>query len=257
MTAGSLVSLLLSVVGCSTEPRIEGQVVDVWGNPIAGATIVLEGQSERPLSDDNGRFSLPMQFGTLRMKAGREGYIQEHIELESPEAGPPPKAVFELFPKPEEAGFYVVGTSEYHRLGPQPVSQLGNALENVRGIPAIGDAEAEGTHLRVLFHTPLKMDQVMRLGLQLHRLEYVHQKSMIGPLDANTPVDVNLWTSVSAVETEVEPLRSRNDYLIESKGDLEPGAYAFDTQGLLTVGRTEVFDEIPVPLRVAYALEIR
>lgn len=257
MTAPVAVVLLLSVAGCSTEPRIDGQVVDVWGNPIGGATVVLEGQAERPLTDANGRFVLPLQFGTLKLKAGREGYIQEHIEIESKQGEPPPHPVFELFPKPEEAGFYVVGTSEYHRLEPEQVTQMGNALENVRGISAIGDAEAEGTHLRVLFHTPLKMDQVMRLGLQLHRLDYVHQKDMIGPLDATTPVDVNLWTSAQKVETAVEPLRSRNDYLIESKGDLEPGAYAFDTQGLLTVGKAEVFDQIPEPLRVAYPLEIR
>lgn len=248
-------SLLLGA--CTTERRLEGQVVDVWGNPIEGATVVMEGQSERPLTDRYGRFSLPLAAGDHKMKAGREGYIQEHMELEVPEgAADTPKPVFKLFPKPVEAGFYVIGAEEYERLEPKPIVQVGGELQAFRGLATVGETEMEGSRIRLLFHTPLKMDQVMRLGLELHKLEFVHQAEMTGPL-AKTRVDVNLWTSAGTVPIDIKPLRSRNDYLVETQEPVEPGAYAFDTQGMLTTRSADTFKEIPEPLRVAYPVELR
>jgi hypothetical protein len=171
-------------------------------------------------------------------------------------ADPPVHPLLQLYKKPEQAGFYVIGTEDYQRLEPQPLVQLGNDLRTLRGLHEVGDIVVEGSKIRVLFHTPLKMDQVMRLGLQLHRLEYQRETQMVGSVEMQT-IAVNLWTSAQLVDTQVEPLRSRNDYLIESKTDVEPGAYAFDTQGLLSGQDAESFKEIPEPLRVAYAMEVR
>ena len=247
---------LLLLAACSKEPRLVGQVVDIWGEPIEGATVVLDQLSERPLTDRNGSFDLPALPGAHKIKAGREGYIQEHQELEVIPGEPPPKVLFQLYPKPEEAGFYAVGDDRYLRLDPEPVYQLGGELESVRGIKTLGTAELQGTSLRVVFHTPLKTDQVMRLGLELHHLEHVASMNMIGPFGP-TPVDVNLYRSGQIVETKIEPMRSRTDYLITSTTPLEPGGFAFDTQELLTAGDLEAFKEIPEPLRVAYPIDIR
>lgn len=251
-----LLALPMALVGCMEEARLDGQVVDIWGNPVEGATVVMEGQSERPLTDASGRFSLPYAPGTHKMKAGREGYIQQHVTVEIAEGGEPPHPVFELYPKPEEAGFYVVSTSDYARLGPVVVLQVGNDIDSVRGIRTIGENVVDAEQLRVLFHTTLKMDQVMRLGLQLHKLQYVAESEMTGAL-APTLVPVNLWKSVGTVPLDIAPMRSRNDYLVTTTEAIEPGAYAFDTQGLLTAGDTTEFLQVPEPLRVAYPFELR
>jgi hypothetical protein len=259
MDARTLPTLLvpLMLAACSQDLRIEGQVIDIWSNPVEGATVVMEGESERPLTDSNGNFSLPATPGAHKIKAGRDGYIQDHVDIEVADGDDLPRPVFKLYPKPEEAGFYVVGSSSYQRLEPESVVQLGGAaFQPIRGIREVGDAVVEGSKLRVLFHTPLKMDQVMRLGVQLHSLEYVHEAEMSGGVEP-TLVAVNLYKSVVDVETVVTPLRSRNDYLIESKADVTPGQYAFDTQGLLTPGHDEAFGQIPEPLRVAYPMQVR
>jgi hypothetical protein len=254
------VSILLAMLwlpGCGEEPRLEGVVLDVWDNPVEGATVVMEGQAERPLTDKNGKFSFPVVAGTHAIKAGREGYIQEHQTIEVAEGSEAlPKPVFRLYRKPEEAGFYLVGIEDYLRLEPQPLAQVGGELESIRGVKAVGDVETSASDVRILFHTPLKLDQVMRLGLELHQLEYVHETEMAGPL-AMTRVPVNLWRSAREIDFELEPMRSRTDYLITA-AEMPPGAYAFVTQGMLDLtGDIETFQQIPDPLRVAYPLELR
>lgn len=246
------------VAACSGEPTLQGMVVDVWGNPVEGATVVVEGLPERPLTDSAGLFEVPMPpAGPLRLKAGREGYVQEHLEFTIPEdTAQLHRPVIELFPKPDDPGFYVVGISEYERLDAAAVQQVSNPVETVRGVVGSGPAAAVGPHLRVLFHTPLKMDQVMRLNVQLHELALRNRMDMAGPLGM-VPVDINLYTSVRRVPVEIRPLRSRHDYLIVSKIDLEPGLYAFDTQGLLTATQAEMFNQVPEPLRVSYPFELR
>ena len=254
-----LMPAVLVVAACSEEPRLNGEVVDIWGNPIEGATVVMEGQSERPLTDHTGRFSLPLAAGKHKMKAGREGYIQEHQEVEVPAdvtAETAPKVIFKLYKKPEEAGFYVVDTNDYVRLEPALVGMVGNELQRFRGLTSVGENSVQGTQIRVLFHTPLKLDQVMRLGMQLHHLDYVSQAKMVGPIE-EAMVDVKLWTSQDIVPIEITPLRSRNDYLITSADGLAAGGYAFDTQGMLSGASDDSFHEIPEPLRVAYPIELR
>lgn len=246
------------VAACTGEPTLQGLVVDVWGNPVEGATVVVDGLAERPLTDSAGLFEVPLPPpGHIRLKAGREGYVQEHLEFDIPEdPSQLHRPVIELFPKPQEPGFYVVGISEYERLDAVGVQQVSNPVETVRGVGATGPAAAVGPKLRVLFHTPLKMDQVMRLNVQLHELALRGRMEMAGPMGM-TEVDINLYASARRVPIDIRPLRSRNDYLIVGKVDLEPGLYAFDTQGLLTATHAEAFNQVPEPLRVSYPFELR
>lgn len=246
------------VAACSGEPTLQGLVVDVWGNPVEGATVVVEGIAERPLTDSAGLFEVPLPPpGHLRLKAGREGYVQDHLDFDIPEdPAQLHRPVIELYPKPEEPGFYVVGISAYERLDSAAVQQVSNPVETVRGVVGSGPAAAIGPSLRVLFHTPLKMDQVMRLNVQLHEITLRNRMDMVGPMGI-TPIDVNLYASTRRVPIEIRPLRSRHDYLIVGKVDLEPGLYALDTQGLLTATQPEAFNQVPELLRVAYPFELR
>lgn len=254
------IGVMALVAGCSQEPRIDGVVMDIWDNPIEGATVVVEGETERPLTDRAGRFSVPYVAGKRHMKAGREGYIQEHVDLEFPEdpsAEGRPQPLFRLYPKPEEAGFYAIGNDAYVRLEPQPVTIVGDAdLQTYRGVRFVGDGRAEGTQIKVLFHTPLKMDKVMRLDLHLHRMDYVQSAKMTSVI-GDVPIDIDLWTPADDIELTVVPLRSRTDYLLTSADKLAPGTYAIDAQGLLKGSSDAQFHEVPEPWRVAYPIELR
>jgi hypothetical protein len=247
---------VLWIVACGTPPMLDGKVVDVWGNPIEGATVMMVGQTERPLTDPEGNYHLTPVEGRQQIKAGREGYIQDSAELEIAAGKPPLGPTFQLYPKPSEYGFYVVGPGAYSKLEAAEVVSRGNILRSARGLREVGEAYQEGSRLRVLFHTELKLDEIMRLGLELHKLKYMEKAELTGPI-ANQTVDVDLWISEREVPVEVKPLRSRTDYLIASNEELQPGYYAFQTQGLLDPKDTDRFNQIPEELRVVFPFEVR
>lgn len=249
-------SPLLLLIACGSTERIEGKVVDIWGNPIEGATVMVVGGTERPLTDADGRYHLERQDGTFTVKAGRKGYIQDHEELVVEPGKKVEGPLFELYPKPEEAGLYVVATGRYVRLDGKQVHSVGNLLKRFQGIKTLSDAQAETERPRIVFHTELRHDEIMRLGLELHRLEYVRQAELTGPTGP-TEVTVNLYVDAAEVPIEIVPLRSKTDYLVTPTEPLQPGVYAFQTQDLLSPGENDRFEEIPEELRVVFPLEVR
>ncbi|MDP6932984.1 MAG: carboxypeptidase-like regulatory domain-containing protein, partial [Myxococcota bacterium] len=93
-----LVSLGMS--GCSDPPRLNGVVQDTWGQAIEGATVQLDGLVDKQTTDARGRFSFPAQEGTMRLLAGKEGFIREIFQVEGstdPES-PMAEAQVKLFP---------------------------------------------------------------------------------------------------------------------------------------------------------------
>jgi hypothetical protein len=248
--------LLLVLLGCPEPPAIEGQVVDIWGDPIEGATVMVVGGSERPLTDRDGKYRLARADGTFTVKAGRKGYIQEQVEFEVLAGQTPPGPVFQLYPKPEKAGFYAIRPKQYLPLEPKLVHSVGNTLKSYRGIQSLGDAEVDVNDPKILFHTELRTDEILRLGLELHRLEYVDSAELQGPI-GRTEAGVKLYVDAGEVPIDIVPLRSRTDYLVVPKEPLQPGGYAFQTQELLSPSETDRFDEIPEELRVVFALSVR
>jgi hypothetical protein len=239
------------LAGCGGPAPIVAHVVDVFDNPIEGAEVIVEGHPERLVSDGHGVFHLPAGLTTAVVRAGREGFIPEEATLDLSRP-----AVVRLYPRPEKSGFYLVGATSYVALSPVAVEAVGTELEQVRGVRTVGDASTTGGRPEILFHTDLKLDQVMRVGLGLHQLSYTAETEMAGPF-AETRVPVRLWTSSGELPLDVEPMRSRQDYLLTSTASLGPGPYAIDTQSLLDGGERAALDNVPLPLRVAYPFELR
>lgn len=249
-------ALLLLLAACGSEPRLEGKVVDIWGEPVEGATVMMVGQPERPLTDHEGRYSLPLVSGKHVLKVGRDGYIQDHAEIEIAEGTRAEGPLFRLYRKPEEAGYYLVGSNGYTELQPQTVRNVGNELSAFRGLQSVGDVRGESGAFKAILHTGLKLDQILRLGLQLHELEFVRQAELKGPVGTQK-VEVNLYASKREIPISIEPMQSPTDYLITTEQALGPGYYAFQTQGLLEPGDPEAFAQIPVDLRAVHPFELR
>lgn len=251
--------IVLLLAACQpTAEQIEGKVVDIWGNPVSGATVMMVGGTERPLTDAQGHYAIPRVEGAYLMKAGAKGYIQDHadVEVKAGEAATGP--IFTLYPKPEEPGFHLVATGHYEKLDHKLVHSVGNTLRSYRGIRSTGDALAETSRPKVVFHTELRHDEIMRLGLELHRLEYLRNAEVPSPL-GKKEVAVNLYVDAGEVPIELKPLRSKTDYLLQPVEPLEPGVYAFQTQDLLAgdAEDTEGFEQIPEELRVVFPFEVR
>lgn len=249
---------LLLLGGCTEAPTIDGKVIDIWGEPVEGATVLMEGVGERPLTDNEGRYSFPYTPGKHVMKAGKDGYIQAHADFDVAEGatGPITGPNFELYEQPKDPGFYVIGTHHYTKLDQQMVHTVGSDFDPLRGLKATGSAKSDHGEFEVLFHTELKYEEILKLGLELHELEFVEKRELSGPL-GKQEVDVNLHVSKGEVEIDIEKMRSPTDYLIKSKKPLEPGWYAFQTQDLLDSPDQEAFDRIPEELRQVFPFEYK
>ncbi len=246
---------LLLLVACTTEPtRIEGKVVDIWGHPIEGASVIVLGQTERPMTDSHGIFRVPAQPGTWEIKAGREGYIPTTATFEIADENSKAPTL-QLYQKPKETGFFLLGQGAYAQAKPQQVVAKGTALAGHRGIEEVGAAEADGPALRVLFTTDLREDEINRLGLELVRLKYIREAHVSGALGPSE-VKMNLYVADGKVDFDLEALRSRTDYLITAS-ELEPGVYAFHSGEMLDDMTQEVFAQTPPELRLAWPFAIR
>ena len=51
-------ALLLSLAACTDPPTVSGTVTDIWGRPVEGATVRLEGAPEHTTTDGAGAFTL-------------------------------------------------------------------------------------------------------------------------------------------------------------------------------------------------------
>ena len=244
---------MIIACACGGGPQFRGQVVDIWGNPIEGATVKIKEQNERPMTDANGWFSLPSASGSFTVKAGKEGYIEEELKLEWDASQPTP--IVRMYPRPDKAGFWVVGSAGYEALGPQPVKALGNEIKSLYGIKTLGDVSLDGSELQIIYHTDLRLDQVMTLEPQVHKLKFQRDAELVGALAKE--VRVNLWVSDQALKTSLKPMKSRTDYLLQVDSTLEPGAYALTTHELLSPKSDEAFSKVAEPLRIVFPMEIR
>lgn len=247
---------LAALVACSSPTKVQGQVVDIWGNPLRGVTLKRDGSADRPVSDGSGFFTFAAKQGTYTVKAGKQGYIQQDLEVtvnaEGQAEGP---LVFELTPVPAQKGFHLVGSSDYELLAPMPVKAVGNDLRSLYGMQDIGEVSVDKRDTTIVYHTDLRLDQVMRLGLELHKLAFVHEAELTGAL--TTQVKLNLWTHDATLPLTIEPMRSRTDYALTTEQPLEPGAYALTTNDLLDPVDDDAFRRIAKPLRVAFPFEVR
>ena len=244
--------LAVTLLGCGVgEKTLTGQVVDVWGTPIDGATVIVVGQSERPFTDATGRFSIGHQPGDWRLKVGKDGYIPSISRLSIEETTTETPTIT-LWPQPAASGFYIRGETQLTPLQPQPVTRKGNALKSHRGLAALGDQVVQGDRLEILFHSELRPDQVSRLSPALSSLTYLEEATL--PSALGTPVTVKLYVSEEELPLSIETLPTRTDYLLTS--DVLPsGAYALSTQGMLTDMTSEAFRALPKELRIAWPFQ--
>jgi len=247
---------LLTACGGSTQ-MLNGTVVDIWGDPVQGAMVKIEGMRERPQTDANGRFSLPYQAGTHTLKAGKEGYIQEDVEVIVPDdAAAAEEPVLRLYPIPQDKGFHVIGSDRYIKLEPKPIHALGNNLKSLYGLQEPGSASVDGSQLRFIYHGDLRQDQLMALDISLHPLDFVKTAELIGVTTQQVPL--NLHVADGELPLTITRLKSRNDYLLSTEGPLERGkVYALTTNDLLTPLDDAAFRKIAPALRVAFPVELR
>lgn len=253
-----MTSLLLLLLACTDAPTLRGRVVDIWGNPIEGATVMLPGAGERPLTDVNGVYTMKPVVGSHEMRAGKEGYIQEAVSVEIQE-GDDKGPVFKLFKKPEKIGFYAVTLGDYLEIGPSTVRVIGHQVDAIYGIEAPSEkVYVEGDKLRVVYKIDLEMHQLMRLGLEIRKMKWVDEVTMVSVTGGQaTPVPINLFVDDGKVPFDLIRMKSKGFYLLETTEPLSEGLYVIQAQNLLNPKDPEAWNRIPEELRLVHPIRIR
>ena len=257
---GGLLLALPLALACGEPPQLTGTVQDIWGKPVANATVTLEGQVEQATTDAQGKFTVAAPETATRVMAGKDGYIRNVTTVQpAAEGGEGPAPVtLSLYPDPGEVGFYAIGRTNYQKLNAVEAVTKGTEVRAITGLPDIGDVVIpQDKPLSFVFSSTLRKERLAQLKLQLHKLEFVQKTDLPGVLGETTTA-VNLWTATgNAIPYDLTSLPSKDDYLITLREKLPAGAYAFHTQDALTNQSYGALDKLPKELRTAYVFEVK
>lgn len=253
-----MIHLLTILMGCTEPAAVQGHVVDIWNNPIEGATVMVEGGDERPLTDAHGVYAMKPLTGSFKMRAGKEGYIQESMEVELTEgvkAGPS----FKLYKKPEKSGFYAVTLGDYLHLVPSTVKVVGHEVDAIYGVAAPNDKQyIEGDTIKIVYRTDLAKHQLQKLGLEVRKLKFLEDTTMATVAGGQkTKVPINLFVDDGKVAHDLIKLGSKGHYLIQTTEPIEPGVYAVQAQSLLNPVDPERYKQIPEAVRSVNAFIVK
>jgi hypothetical protein len=268
MRSATLVLLptLFAFTACKPEPRIlQGHVTDVFGKPIAAATVLAEGWQGRGATDDAGVFSLEVEKeGEVRFVAGADAYVRDQltvvippVEDEQGEETTLPEVRFALWMKPEHVGLYGKGQSEMIELPTSKITALGSDLTEMHGIRDLKNTElprAEKTE--VLYSTTLRASEISQLDLKLFKLKYLESVPFKG-ITGEELIEPKFWMADVEVPFTLRQLYADDVYVITPDLTLDPGAdYAFAHTGNLVETDPGSLARIPEEQRVVYPFQV-
>ena len=257
-----MITSLLSLswlAACGGGPDLQIEVVDVFANPVSTAVVVQEGKTERINVNKDGFATIEVEPGNIRLTAGADGYIKDATAIDVTADAEGSKVKLTLFPIPKSAGFHGLGDDAYVKLIEAPVDVIATEMTTFHGIKDIPKAAAlpnRGKDHRFVFQTTLREQELKRMDIKLSQLEFKEKALVTGPL-GEVEVEVELWTSKRDIDYRVKSMDAPDNYLIASAFDLEPGVYAFHSQGILDATAADALNKLPEEMKVVYAFEIR
>jgi hypothetical protein len=107
-----------------------------------------------------------------------------------------------------------------------------------------------------VFSSDARRSELKQLGLQLNKMNFLENDTLPGVL-GETPVTLNLWVADAAVPFDLTGMETDDDYTLKTREALEPGVYAFHTQGTLTSADPGALDKLPTEMQIAFPFEVR
>ena len=250
-------AVFLASCTCGSTPMIHATVVDLWDNPVELADVSVEGTEGvegKITTNADGKFEIPTA-PEVKISLSREGIVPHTTTVKQEKEAADTNLTIKVVPVPETPGFHLVGPDSYLPLSAQPVVRVGTQLKTWHGIQSAGDFDVKGTPFRVVYHAPnLKLDEIARLNIELHRLTFV-ESTKVDSVDGPAEVNVNLWTSGGEVEVVREGLGDNENYVYRVD-ELPPGTYAFASQDLLNP-KGKSYDSVAASVRNVHAFTIK
>lgn len=287
---------VIALLACSTPAvSLHGNVVDLWGRPLAGATVVVEGVVERWQTDPAGAFSLSVDEAPLRVLGAAPGHMRAVVEVPEGSAGTALR--IELWPEPRAPGFYAVGSSAEVEGGllhlaaravtvqttltppvptfamalagggeaaPRRSDSTGTGLPNtapalVAGrTPGPGNARVVPTGTTRFLHKSTLDPRAFRgLELRLSRLEAWPSAVDARPkgMPPMTALGEHGWMATAPIEVQIEALPGKDCYLVEVP-PLADGVYAFHTGRVLDLRDGAALAAVPKERWLAWGFQV-
>lgn len=262
LSATPLLLGFLALAACKPDPRfLTGKVTDVFGQPIEGATILVEGwDGARATTDAGGAYQLEATAtGAVKLVAGAEGYVKDfgagsvpnEIEAEIPSVD------FSLWNKPEQPGFYAKGNGALEHLVAAKVTALGTDLKEYHGVRDLPDFEIGLAKAdEYLFGSTLRSSEITQLDLKLFSLKFLEETTIKG-ITGEEAIETKFWVADVEKPFTLRSLYADDTYVIAPDEKLEPGVYAFATQDILVGTEPGSLDKKPEEMRVVYPFEVK
>lgn len=253
-------TILMSLWACNSTPIISGTVEDIWNNPIEGAMVQMEGSGTKQTTDSTGKFSFELndiESGNLRFRAGHVDFIHDvEVVVYAPEMEGTTldNIEFDLYPKPNEKGFYAVGTTEYTALKSGELVDVKSTFKTLYGLARVNDVKLTSSKPSFVYHSSLRKEEIKQTNLGVYKLKFQEKEAMVG-LVGETEVELDMWIPEGkAIPFNLRSLDQEEMYLIEFSEDLTKGVYAFS--GRYIEGKDNA-DKLPKELQVAYTFEVK
>lgn len=131
--------LVAFLAGCSSDPRITGQVFDEFGKPVIGATVQIEGTTFRSITDVSGKYSVNYVPGNFTVDVQKQGFTSAHFSLSIASPMQYPAAPVTILSLPQMPGFYLFAPSGYKGVF-YPAAISHNVINNVERIGVLNFA---------------------------------------------------------------------------------------------------------------------
>jgi len=253
-------TILMSLWACNSTPIISGTVEDIWNNPIEGAMVQMEGSGTKQTTDSAGKFSFELnnvEAGNLRFRAGHADFIHDvEVVVYAPEMEGTTldNIEFDLYPKPNEKGFFAVGTTEYTTLKSGELVDVKSTFKTLYGLARVNDVKLTSSKPSFVYHSSLRKEEIKQTNLGVYKLKFQEKEAMVG-LVGETEVELDMWIPEGkAIPFNLRSLDQEEMYLIEFPDDLTKGVYAFS--GRYIEGKDNA-DKLPKELQVAYTFEVK
>ncbi len=208
------------VVACGadeSQARISGLVVDHAGRPLPGANVSIEQSAYKATSGPDGRYTIPFAPGTFKVVYTMDGMTRTSVEHSIQGEVAFPAADIQLYPKPAEAGVYLLtddGPKKLERaeLDKQTLSSGWYSSERKYFCTGEGGLSTTAGKVRFIDSSPATMLPAKAGGYGL----LLHEKG------EETPFNGVFQDAKEYVG---------DDRLVVRSFDVEPGNYAFVTFG--------------------------
>lgn len=141
----SVVTTLFLLMGCGGRPKIEGIILDNFGQPVEGAKVTIVGTTLSGETDKNGGYAAPFVPGQFTVRYEALGYIAEERSFTVASETSLPAEAVTLIRIPPKPGVWLVREGEYLPLARGLVLEC---PEQARNAMRMFSVDASGTLLR-------------------------------------------------------------------------------------------------------------